>query len=227
MVEAVNQVSNLPSRKSKVLPLALAGVGIGAVSGGLYGFKSNPWIKSGELTDTFVTTAGNKIIDEQITRNTDLKDILKSLKGILNLNIKKDISEENLIKLLENNAEIFEIKPQEGEALTDAVKGFIKKEGGKDNIVDSIFKTKEMFTDSIKEFFDLEKSKLKPLKLDADLDDKKTFGFLEETIKDFNKKAAVKWAAIGAAALAVVGVCVGLLANKNKNSSETKNANLK
>ena len=37
-------------------------------------------------------------------QNPEAKEFLKSLKAVLNLNIKKDISEENLIKLLEKNA---------------------------------------------------------------------------------------------------------------------------
>lgn len=215
MISARNEMSDVSQKKSKTLPYSLMGIGLGGISGALYGYCSKSWLKSGDLSDKFVRESCIKILDDQIKQNYSAKDYCEKLKALLTLNIKKDISEEKLIKLLEKNADSLGIKPKNGETLSEAVRTFIKNNGGKDNFIEFVSNEQKKVAIDLKKYFNL-KSKLKPLESNSEEIDRRIVDILKDTIKDFNKKAAIKWSAILAGILGIVGLGVGLLSNKNK-----------
>lgn len=54
-----------------------AGVGTGAIAGGAFGYYQRPWIKNGELTDTFVKNVSEK---ELKLEEEDCKVLISDLK---------------------------------------------------------------------------------------------------------------------------------------------------
>ena len=67
-----------------------AGVGTGAIAGGTFGYLQRPWIKNGELTDTFIKQVGAANLEDNINK-TDR--IINDLKKIANTGSFDNVSE--------------------------------------------------------------------------------------------------------------------------------------
>ncbi len=218
-IENVNFVQK--NNNSQTAFYTAAGVGTGAIAGGAFGYYQRPWIKNGELTDTFVKNVTEK---ELKLEEEDCKVLISDLKKIAasgSLENTQDstkayfkgLSNSEVIKTLSNNI-LDELKEEFGDGILD---------GKFDKYRETVkFSPEDMSEqkERIKNLFDIKNKKLKPLDKNADLDDLNLHTAVKEIMSNLDKKNALKWGGIGAAILGIAGLGASFIAN-SKSSSAT------
>lgn len=218
-IENVNIVQK--NNNSQTAFYTAAGVGTGAIAGGAFGYYQRPWIKNGELTDTFVKNVSEK---ELKLEEEDCKVLISDLKKIAasgSLENTQDstkayfkgLSNSEVIKTLSNNI-LDGLKEEFGDGILD---------GKFDKYRETVkFSPEDMSEqkERIKNLFDIKNKKLKPLDKNADLDDLNLHTAVKEIMSNLDKKNALKWGGIGAAILGIAGLGASFIAN-SKSSSAT------
>ncbi len=218
-IENVNIVQK--NNNSQTAFYTAAGVGTGAIAGGAFGYYQRPWIKNGELTDTFVKKVSEK---ELKLEEEDCKVLISDLKKIAasgSLENTQDstkayfkgLSNSEVIKTLSNNI-LDGLKEEFGDGILD---------GKFDKYRETVkFSPEDMSEqkERIKNLFDIKNKKLKPLDKNADLDDLNLHTAVKEIMSNLDKKNALKWGGIGAAILGIAGLGASFIAN-SKSSSAT------
>lgn len=218
-IENVNIVQK--NNNSQTAFYTAAGVGTGAIAGGAFGYYQRPWIKNGELTDTFVKNVSEK---ELKLEEEDCKVLISDLKKIAasgSLENTQDstkayfkgLSNSEVIKTLSNNI-LDGLKEEFGDGILD---------GKFDKYRETVkFSPEDMSEqkERIKNLFDIKNKKLKPLDKNADLDDLNLHTAVKEIMSNLDKKNALKWGGIGAAILGIAGFGASFIAN-SKSSSAT------
>ena len=59
-VQSVNNHDN----RNRYLGLTIGGLVVGGAAGGIYGDNTKPWVKNGELTDTFIRNVDKAYVEE-------------------------------------------------------------------------------------------------------------------------------------------------------------------
>lgn len=218
-IENVNIVQK--NNNSQTAFYTAAGVGTGAIAGGAFGYYQRPWIKNGELTDTFVKKVSEK---ELKLEEEDCKVLISDLKKIAasgSLENTQDstkayfkgLSNSEVIKTLSNNI-LDGLKEEFGDGILD---------GKYDKFRETVKCSPEDMSEQkerIKNLFDIKNKKLKPLDKNADLDDLNLHTAVKEIMSNLDKKNALKWGGIGAAILGIAGLGASFIAN-SKSSSAT------
>lgn len=168
-------------------------------------------------------SCAKKLLEKELLENEceNIDDLIKYTKNnykdfaeFVKMNISNDMSEEALVKVMKKNAEIFDIVPKDGQSLDDVVKLAIEEEGGYKKIAEYFSELSDMARKTINSSFDLKKGLLKEIPKNCTDASHDTFNVLHKTMKDFQMKAAGKWAAIGAGALGVIGLGIGAMNKK-------------
>ena len=68
---------NNNQQQTYAVPAMAAGLATGAIAGGTYGYLSKPWLKDGDITDTFVKEADKNIVDT-FKKNNKLQICIKT-----------------------------------------------------------------------------------------------------------------------------------------------------
>lgn len=218
-IENVNIVQK--NNNSQTAFYTAAGVGTGAIAGGAFGYYQRPWIKNGELTDTFVKNVTEK---ELKLEEEDCKVLISDLKKIAasgSLENTQDstkayfkgLSNSEMIKTLSNNI-LDGLKEEFGDGILDG-----KFDKYRETVKFSLEDMSEQ-KERIKNLFDIKNKKLKPLDKNADLDDLNLHTAVKEIMSNLDKKNALKWGGIGAAILGIAGLGASFIAN-SKSSSAT------
>lgn len=186
-----------------------------------FGYYQKPWIKNGELSDTFIKNVSEK---ELKLEEDDFKVFIDDLKKIA--------SSGSLENTQDSTKVYFEdlLTPDENKHLSNELLDSLKEEFG-DGILDRKFdKYREAVKispedmpeqkEKIKNLFDLKNKKLKPLDKNTDLDDLNLHTAIKEITSNLNWKNALKWGGIGAAILGIAGLGASFIAN-SKSSSAT------
>lgn len=77
-IMTVGAVNN-NQQQTYAVPAMAAGLATGAIAGGTYGYLSKPWLKDGDITDTFVKEADKKITNMYKDGNKQIVDDLKKM----------------------------------------------------------------------------------------------------------------------------------------------------
>lgn len=220
-IEKVNITQQNKTNNTQTAIYTAAGLGTGAIAGGTFGYYQKPWIKNGELSDTFIKNVTEK---ELKLEEDDFQVFIDDLKKIA--------SSGSLENTQDSTKVYFEdlLTPDENKHLSNELLDSLKEEFG-DGILDGKFdKYREAVKispedmpeqkEKIKNLFDLKNKKLKPLDKNADLDDLNLHTAVKEIMSNLDKKNALKWGGIGAAILGIAGLGASFLAN-SKSSSAT------
>ncbi len=218
-IEKVNITQQNKTNNTQTAIYTAAGVGTGAIAGGAFGYYQRPWIKNGELTDTFVKKVSEK---ELKLEEEDCKVLISDLKKIAasgSLENTQDstkayfkgLSNSEVIKTLSNNI-LDGLKEEFGDGILD---------GKFDKYRETVkFSPEDMSEqkERIKNLFDIKNKKLKPLDKNADLDDLNLHTAVKEIMSNLDKKNALKWGGIGAAILGIAGLGISFIKNNKTNS---------
>lgn len=186
----------------------------GSISAEDFGKKTEAELKSMAegLLDTKIKAEGAKDAAELITKldakaEANAVDKLLTKKQVVDA-IAEDADAAALKKAITDNAEKLGIKAEGGKTLEQAVDDFI---GGKDakTIKKEITDQFDTIKNPIKELFDGKK-----LKAEADVADKNLFNAAKKAIGKLTNKAALKWGAIAAGVLALIGLGAGIATKK-------------
>lgn len=171
-----------------------------------------------------------KDIDELIKnskihyKNDTINNAAKEAKRWDNLKVSSDMSDDALKKVLKDNADLFEIKAENGKTLEEAVETFIRQKN-KEEILYTIIKEKnskitrveERLGDIVEEIgkhLDIKEKRMLDLASNATTEDKSVHGLVKKTVSQMNWKNAGKWAAITGAALGAIGLATGIIKDK-------------
>ena len=218
-IEKVNITQQNKTNNTQTAIYTAAGLGTGAIAGGTFGYYQKPWIKNGELTDTFVKKVSEK---ELKLEEEDCKVLISDLKKIAasgSLENTQDstkayfkgLSNSEVIKTLSNNI-LDGLKEEFGDGILD---------GKFDKYRETVkFSPEDMSEqkERIKNLFDIKNKKLKPLDKNADLDDLNLHTAVKEIMSNLDKKNALKWGGIGAAILGIAGLGASFLANSKSSA---------
>ena len=218
-IEKVNITQQNKTNNTQTAIYTAAGLGTGAIAGGTFGYYQKPWIKNGELSDTFIKNVTEK---ELKLNEDDFKVFIDDLKKIA--------SSGSLENTQDSTKVYFEdlLTPDENKHLSNELLDSLKEEFG-DGILDGKFdKYRETVKFSpedmseqkerIKNLFDIKNKKLKPLDKNADLDDLNLHTAVKEIMSNLDKKNALKWGGIGAAILGIAGLGASFLANSKPSA---------
>lgn len=126
-----------------------AGLGAGLVGGAAYGYFSKPFLKSGEVTDTFVAKYADTVIKEEIK---EALTITKHLKKILDTGSIDEIPEDILKEIDDNGTDLKSMAPEARKAYAQSIVQEGYNEYGVDSWDDLVKKSKEeaaaRFTDN-------------------------------------------------------------------------------
>ena len=218
-IEKVNITQQNKTNNTQTAIYTAASLGTGAIAGGTFGYYQKPWIKNGELTDTFVKKVSEK---ELKLEEEDCKVLISDLKKIAasgSLENTQDstkayfkgLSNSEVIKTLSNNI-LDGLKEEFGDGILD---------GKFDKYRETVkFSPEDMSEqkERIKNLFDIKNKKLKPLDKNADLDDLNLHTAVKEIMSNLDKKNALKWGGIGAAILGIAGLGASFLANSKPSA---------
>ncbi len=220
-IEKVNITQQNKTNNTQTAIYTAASLGTGAIAGGTFGYYQKPWIKNGELSDTFIKNVTEK---ELKLNEDDFKVFIDDLKKIA--------SSGSLENTQDSTKVYFEdlLTPDENKHLSNELLDSLKEEFG-DGILDRKFdKYREAVKispedmpeqkEKIENLFDLKNKKLKPLDKNTDLDDLNLHTAIKEITSNLNWKNALKWGGIGAAILGIAGLGASFIAN-SKSSSAT------
>ncbi len=218
-IEKVNITQQNKTNNTQTAIYTAASLGTGAIAGGTFGYYQKPWIKNGELSDTFIKNVTEK---ELKLNEDDFKVFIDDLKKIA--------SSGSLENTQDSTKVYFEdlLTPDENKHLSNELLDSLKEEFG-DGILDGKFdKYRETVKFSpedmseqkerIKNLFDIKNKKLKPLDKNADLDDLNLHTAVKEIMSNLDKKNALKWGGIGAAILGIAGLGASFLANSKSSA---------
>lgn len=210
--------------KNSAFPTLVMDLGLGALAGGIVGNTSRPWQLNGQITDEFVSTFAENVKDlESVKKKPDTVKYFDEIKGLFNLNLRKGMSEEALIELLEKQPGLLNLENIEKSDLKNKIKEEIQKAGGAEKFVDEKLQRKSDLKGIMTDFFaDVKKGKLKSLDKEAELVQKESYGVLEKQLKNMRRASIAKWAAIGAVAMAVSGALTDSLMRKNKAKKQSQ-----
>lgn len=220
--QALAETTQENKKNSNIVPLTIAGAGIGAVGGGISGYYSKPWLKNGELSDKFTKEALNSMLEisNQHSTNPKKKTILEIGKEILNLDLKSKNAAETVTNIIEKNKELFGCENLDREALLAKIKEKLEQEG--DELFNSLEEIKVKCKEEINYMFsDIKKGQLVSLEENAPKQAVETTNAIENLIKTFKKNAAIKWAAISAGVLAATGLIIGLATKNTENKQKS------
>lgn len=210
-------------KKGNALSRFAVDLGIGGVAGGIIGYTARPWQQDGKLTDEFVGSVVDNLLDnikKQVPTEEKVCDLSKK---IFKLDLKKGMSEEALIDVIEKNAEIFDMGNVEKSELRKKISEEIKKSGSVDDFIEKYFILMRKIKKIVTNFFsDVKKGKLKSLPENADQARKDACKYLDDAIKGLKKSSAAKCAVIGAAAMAISGLITDLAIKKAIAKKEAK-----
>lgn len=218
-IEKVNITQQNKTNNTQTAIYTAASLGTGAIAGGTFGYYQKPWIKNGELSDTFIKNVTEK---ELKLNEDDFKVFIDDLKKIA--------SSGSLENTQDSTKVYFEdlLTPDENKHLSNELLDSLKEEFG-DGILDGKFdKYREAVKispedmpeqkEKIKNLFDLKNKKLKPLDKNTDLDDLNLHTAIKEITSNLNWKNALKWGGIGAAILGIAGLGASFLANSKPSA---------
>lgn len=199
------------TKKSSALPYGVAGAVVGGVGGGIIGGKKNPYLdKKGEATDTFSKKVFEKYIDkadDAIKKaHTQKMEIYQEIDGIKNA---------------DDLRALFAARP---EANLKLEPDFLNNVDA-NNLTESKKVIKETVEADTKASFQNVKNKIKTY-WDAsskkfvkpDGSDETIFNAINEAKKGVKGKLIAKYAAIGAAATAILAVVLNKLFSKNNTN---------
>lgn len=143
------------------------------------------------------------------------------------ITVKEDMTVDELKNLINNNKEFLNSQFSH-EFDTELI-----DERNKDSIIKDIKKAKEESATKPAEFLKESKEELvkyfepdkKVLKAQSKEIEGMTYDGLSETLKQFKKSAALKWAGIGAAVVGLAGLTTGILVKKSAQAEQPKNLN--
>lgn len=130
---------NNNQQQTYAVPAMAAGLATGAIAGGTYGYLSKPWLKDGDITDTFVKEADKKITNMYKDGNKQIVDDLKKMQETGSI---------------EGVSEVFRYTFKDDGLTTmtaEQRKAFVKKflqENGVENL-DELLKNMNTFTDEV------------------------------------------------------------------------------
>lgn len=130
---------NNNQQQTYAVPAMAAGLATGAIAGGTYGYLSKPWLKDGDITDTFV-----KEVDKQIT-NMD-KDGHKQIYNDLK-KMQETGSIDGVSEVFKNTFKDKGLEKMTAEQRKAFVKEFLQ-ENGVENL-DELLKNMNAFTDEV------------------------------------------------------------------------------
>lgn len=170
-----------------------AGIGTGAVAGGAFGYLQKPWIKNGELSDSFIKQVSAKNVENDLKHKDTIISELKKLSETGNI----DNVSEYTITMLDDakNKTAEQIKDQANVALD-----YMKSETGAKNIDE----LPQMATERIKENSFAENQKhideLKSLKITEDISvdeiaklyDEKVSSWTEKSVENIQQEITAK-----------------------------------
>ncbi len=93
-VQSVNNHDN----RNRYLGLTIGGLVVGGAAGGIYGDNTKPWVKNGELTDTFIRNVDKAYVEENKKQFTVVANDLKKISESGSLNGISDFSKKMLKK---------------------------------------------------------------------------------------------------------------------------------
>ena len=193
-------------KKKTAAPYVIGGLAVGAGTGALVGWKSNPYIsKSGEVVDSFAREAFEKYVNKH---DDNAKKIYTQSKKVLE-EIKNVKTPEGLKTLLDNNKEFATelCKEIETSQTPDKYIKTITQDNLRSNKEDIIQRTKSMNNHKIQSMKNWiqacwDKTK-KEFKKSADVTED-AFNAIKESTKTGKNKLIAKYAAIGGVAAALV-----------------------
>lgn len=173
-----------------------------------------------------------KDIDELIKnskkhyKNDTLNNATKIAKRWNDIKVSEGMTDDALKKVLKDNADLFEIKAENGKTLEEAVDTYFATTGGKAKVLGQITLKKIVHTnkansrlgdlvENIDKHLDIKEKRMLDLASDATAEDKSIHGIVKKTVSQMNWKNAGKWAAITGAALGAIGLATGIIKNKN------------
>ena len=213
-------------KKGNALSRFAVDLGIGGVAGGIIGYTARPWQQDGKLTDEFVGSVGSvvdNLMDNIKKQDPTQEKVCDLSKKIFKLDLKKGMSEEALIDVIEKNAEIFDMGNVEKSELRKKISEEIKKSGSMDDFIEFYTNEKNRIKEMVTNIFsDVKKGKLKSLPENADQASKDACKYLDDAIKGLKKSSAAKCAVIGAAAMAISGLITDLAIKKAIAKKEAK-----
>ena len=145
-------------KKGNALSRFAVDLGIGGVAGGIIGYTAKPWQQDGKLTDEFVGSVVDNLMDNIKKQDPTQEKVCDLSKKIFKLDLKKGMSEEALIDVIEKNAEIFDLGNVEKSELRKKISEENKTSGSMDEFI---------------EFYTNEKNKIKEVVTDIFSDVKK------------------------------------------------------
>lgn len=108
----IDKTNNLQSSQKRQMVYTAAGIGAGAVAGGAFGYIQKPWIKNGEITDTFIKRVGVNDTEHSIkTINLYIAE-LKKVSETGNLDNISEYTKANFIETQNKPAEQIKIQAQ-------------------------------------------------------------------------------------------------------------------
>lgn len=202
-------------KKNNRLSTLAMDLGLGAVAGGLIGYTSKPWQVNGQLTDEFIGSVMEDLIDLKIKKEPESKELWEVAKTLLKLDVKNGLSEEAMLEVLEKNADVLNLENVKNPLLRDNLKEEMKNIEGFNDIIEAFSEKMNKLKESIvANFSDIKKGELKPLGEKSVTAKTDAYNILENKIKSIKKGSAIRWAIVGSLAMAVGGFLTDLIMNK-------------
>lgn len=177
------KVENDTNKRSMIY--TAAGVGTGAIAGGTFGYLQRPWIKNGELTDTFIKQVNKSMTAKELEKTDSIISDLKKVAETGNIDY---ISEHVKFALEEvKNKPVEEIKTKANKILAQLLEVHQA-----DNLEELPQKIKESIRESSLEGTQKKIDELKALKITEDITAEEIAKLYEKNVYSWTEKSIEK-----------------------------------